>query len=71
MQVRNETSRVSLVSGHVIAASCHYFTIRPKALGQVDKKERRPVSEAGRNREESLIGREELREEEGNLKVAL
>lgn len=35
-------SRVSLVSGHVIVASCHYFTIRPKeeALGQLTKKGR-------------------------------
>lgn len=36
----DQTSRVSLVSGHVIAASCHYFTIRPQeeTLGRVDKK---------------------------------
>lgn len=33
-------SRVSLVSGHVIVVSCHYFTIRPReeALGQLTKK---------------------------------
>lgn len=51
-------SWVSLVSGHVIVASCHYFTIRPKgeALGQLTKKgERRRGREEGRREEKTFI----------------
>lgn len=42
-------SWVSLVSGRVIVASCHYFTIRPKeeALGQLTKKSEEEEREKG------------------------
>lgn len=54
-------SRVSLVSGRVIAASCHYFTIRPleEGFGQLTKKsdgsrQRNSLSKRVRHEEESL-----------------
>jgi len=66
-------TRASLVSGRIIVASCHYFTIRLKeeALGQLTKKGDRSPRERERERERGEGGerRKEWKEKKGKEKV--